>query len=67
MYYYTSTLANYFEAGNTFPATITNAAAGYFNIENELIAHIVEECRSTTEPDDYVQSLLIDKREGHQY
>jgi predicted DNA-binding transcriptional regulator YafY len=67
MYYYTSTLANYFEVGYVFPTTITNATAGYFNIEKELVTYIVEECRNTTDPDDFIQSLLIDRREGHQY
>jgi hypothetical protein len=65
LYYYTSTLPQYFEPGNTFPATISSVAEGEFNIEKELIAYIVEGCRNAIGTEYTIASVLIDKRESH--
>jgi predicted DNA-binding transcriptional regulator YafY len=66
MYYYSNMLPHYFRVGNTFPVTLLDAGKGTFQMDDQLIRFIVEECREANGTDEYIlESVLIDKRPTH--
>ena len=62
VYYYTSTIHEYFKTGDCLRATIKDNIKGVFNIEDQLIDFFVQDTKAAEEEDNLFLCKLIDER-----
>ena len=62
VYYYTSTLYEYFHPGECLKATIKDTVKGVFNIEDQLIDFFVQDTKAAAEEQNSFLCKLIDER-----
>ena len=62
VYYYTSTIHEYFKTGDCMRATIKDNIKGVFNIEDQLIDFFVQDTKAAEEEDNLFLCKLIDER-----
>ena len=62
VYYYTSTLYEYFHPGDCMKATIKDTVKGVFNIEDQLIDFFVQDTKAAAEEQNSFLCKLIDER-----
>ena len=62
VYYYTSTIHEYFNTGDCMRATIKDNIKGVFNIEDQLIDFFVQDTKAAEEEDNLFLCKLIDER-----
>lgn len=62
VYYYTSTIHEYFKTGDCMRATIKDNIKGVFNIEDQLIDFFVQDTKAAVEEDNLFLCKLIDER-----
>ena len=62
VYYYTSTIHQYFHTGECMKATIKDAVKGVFNIENQLVDFFVQDTKKSVEEENSFLCKLIDER-----
>ncbi len=62
VYYYTSTLYEYFHIGDCMKATIKDPVKGVFNIEDQLIDFFVQDTKAAADEENLFLCKLIDER-----
>ena len=62
VYYYTSTIHDYFNAGECMKATIKDVVKGVFSIEDQLIDFFVKDTKKYAEEENSFLCKLIDER-----
>ena len=62
VYYYTSTLYEFFKPGDCMKATIKDTVKGIFNIEDQLIDFFVQDTKAAAEDQNSFLCKLIDER-----
>ena len=62
VYYYTSTLYEYFHPGDCMKATIKDTVKGVFNIEDQLIDFFVQDTKAAADEQNSFLCKLIDER-----